>query len=271
MPRKPTKCFIDLGPGDGEKTIIPVQYALESGRYQLVSAVLVDCSDDMLNVAEKTLQRLSGYMPDKFRIKRFQTLFENLKNDEAFKKFIREHDIREWLFYGTTAGNFDPPILHGILVDNMLSGDRAQVGLHLYTEGRDDAIIKSYEGLAMRDVSFVGLKELAFADKDKEEMDYYVELTKREYEEFKEFDLGLLMAIKTFFRARKPMERGLVTLKAGDSLQAVLSIKYKEDQAIKVFEHKGKLVVLNKNGPLELLPEYKDDDISIIYMMKTGG
>jgi len=115
----------------------------------------------------------------------------------------------------------------------------------------------------------VGLKELGFTDKDKEEMKYYVEMTKREYEEFKDFNLDPLVAVKTFFRAKKPMERGLITLKGGDSLQATQRILYKEYQSIKVFEHGGKFDVLNKRGPLEILPEYKDGDVGIIYMRKN--
>ncbi len=255
------KCYVDLGPGDGEKTIIPIQYALESGRYQVVSAALVDCSKDMLNKAEKTLQRLNGYMPDRFRIRSFQALFEELKDDEAFKEFISSHDVREWLFYGSTTGNFDPPMALNILYDNMLTGDRAQVGLHLYTEGHDSDILKAYEGPAARDVGFVGLRELGFTDEDKNQMRYHAELNKREYPEFAEFGFGPLTAVKTFFTAPEPMERGLITLKGGDKLQAVLSIKYTEDQARKVFEHDGKF---------RILEVYKDGDIGIIWMEKEG-
>ncbi len=257
-----TKCFVDLGCGDGEKTIIPVQYALESGRYGLVSAALVDCSQDMLHTAEETLLRLNKYMPDKFRVRQFHERFEELKDDEAFKRFIREHGEREWLFYGSTAGNFDPPVVLGILYDNMLPGDPAQVGLHIYTEGHDDAVLKAYEGDAARDVAFVGLRELGFTKDDKKTMEYLAELTKREYPEFADFNLGPLTAVKTFFRAPEPMERGLITLSKGDSLQATLSIKYREDQARKVFEHEGKF---------QILEIYKSGDIALLRMRKEGA
>jgi hypothetical protein len=108
-------------------------------------------------------------------------------------------------------------------------------------------------------VSFVGLEDIGFRKEDKEKMKYYPELTKREFDEFRHFGLGPLTVVKTFFEATEPMERGLISLKGGDRLQAVSSIKYREDQARKVFEHGGKF---------EILEIHKDGDIAIIWMKK---
>ncbi|MCX6819507.1 MAG: hypothetical protein NT129_05940 [Candidatus Aenigmarchaeota archaeon] len=263
MKDKTNKCIIDLGPGDGRKTAIPVEYAITSNRYGNVTVGLVDCSRDMLKTAGDYLE---AFIRDKLKkepdVVRIHERFENLRTSPEYRGFLNEHmgDVREFLFYGSTAGNFDPPIILGILYDSMLPKDHAQVGLHLYTEGHDDDILKKYQGLDARDVSFVGLKELGFTEKDKGAMEYYAEITKREYEEFKEFDLGPLTAVKTFFRAKEPMERGLITLKGGDSLQAVLSIKYREDQSRRVFEYGGKF---------NILEIYKDGDIAIIWMRKN--
>lgn len=249
-----SKCIVDLGPGDGKKTVISVCRALGSGHYDRVTVVLVDYSLDMLNTSgyniDRTVNRYVCRFLEKspaeagYKLERIHGKFEDLGDNYEYQRVLDGHDEREFLFYGTTAGNFDPIRVIEILDGAMRSGDRVQVGLHLYTDGHDDELLKAYEGPAMEDVSFVGLEDLGFTKKDKTCMRYYPEITKRVLEELEY--IGPLAVVRTFFEATEPMERGLITLSKGDRLQALSSIKYREDQARKAFTHDGKFEIVDR-------------------------
>lgn len=265
-----SKCIVDLGPGDGKKTVIPVCHAIGSGRYDRVTVALVDYSPDMLDTSEynigRTVERYARRFLKKsphdlgYGLERIHEKFEDLKGNEEYQRVLDGHDEREFLFYGTTAGNFDPPRVIDILDGCMKHGDRVQVGLHLYADGHDDDLLRAYEGEAMWDVSFVGLKDLGFTRKDKAGMRYYPEITKRVFEGFEY--IGPLTVIRTFFEAAEPVERGLVTLSKGERLQALSSIKYREEQARQVFEGSRKFGILDVYG---------SGNIAVFWMEKKGS
>jgi uncharacterized SAM-dependent methyltransferase len=253
-------CYIDLGSGDGEKGIERARHDLESKLN--ITYVPVDSNKEAVEMSEASARREFSRLAEAhdFQVIPVLNRFENLPESEYFKAIIWKNPNRVFLFYGSTAANFDPPLAVIMLRNLMSQGDYVELGLQLCSgdENSIDRILNAFGNDDAREVSVEGLKVLNFSAEDIKSMGYRAEVLTTGYDEFSEYDLGFLTVVKTFFIANTSLEAGLVHLKKGDRLDATARYLYTHEQFRKVFEH----------GGFEILGKHQKGNEAIFQMRK---
>ncbi len=242
-------CYVDLGSGDGRKGVARTIPVLKAG-HDVIYIPLDNSMDAVRESIEHAKEAFSGIVGGKgkkpwFDVRGMKVTIEDLSRDDKLQSVVQEYPNTVWLFYGTTAANYDPTQSVDILDSVMPVGGYAEVGLQLYS-GDDEGILNAFRSDVAMAVSSVGLRALGFSDSQIGSMRYGAEIVKRDYEEFRHFGIGTLPVVKTFFIATKPTSAGLVYLRTGDCLPATQRCMYTDNQFRKVYTQNGRFRISDK-------------------------
>ena len=230
--------IVDFGCGDGLKDVVMIDQALE--QYANVEVCLVDASGEMLDTAEKNLQRELGENKTRVKIKKVQSTFEDLKKgNEVYDNFKSSADENIlYQFLGTTWCNFDLDDITEIMHE--ITGKHVLFGIYTYEDGNDGLTLESYDTKKMSELSYYALTNVGFSDNpDDYSLKYRVKLEKERYK-----DYGPLAKVVTFFEFLDPVEVSRVRYSREDLVPGAMSIKPTDKQVYKIL---GKHFDIKKN------------------------